>query len=530
MVRPVALACALCLLLMVGCTGHTTPGSGTAQPAVQASEDLIASHSLPPFPVDKAVSASFISEVFGKDSYDRSLNAIENGTALELYSGSNEISWGIWRFSPGMQVVSSVQVVLSVPAGSEVYIALADFAKNSWSFSGPVTAGQSMDLVDAKHRSPLGNVYIALVTAGGASATAQKFILTSAWDWSIVTVDEGSYGVAGAYSCLRIVWNRPAISYAGDEFSGLLRYVRANDDEGLSWGAPVEIGVFGWTRHTSMCLFVSEPGICYYYDDSPGVLKFVLAEEPHGDSWRAPVIVAEGPGSLQDVGLYASMARVDGYPSVAYYSAADPLGLYFVQCDDFYGVAWGDPVLLDPHQVAYTTLMQDPDDTVLVSYYAASEGQLRVIGKSESNPTWNPPQIIDAEGDVGQYASGALIGPMIAISYYDATNGDLKYTRYDLQHSEWPKLTLDSAGDVGQHTSLADINGVPAIAYYDVTNGDLKYIQANDASGSTWGEPVLVDSLGDVGLFTSLAEIDGRPAISYYDATNKNLKYAILAE
>lgn len=40
---------------------------------------------------------------------------------------------------------------------------------------------------------------------------------------------------------------------------------------------------------------------------------------------------------------------------------------------------------------------------------------------------------------------------------------------------------------VGQHSSQAVVAGNPAISYYDVTNGDLRFVRANDANGPVGG-------------------------------------------
>jgi len=87
-------------------------------------------------------------------------------------------------------------------------------------------------------------------------------------------------------------------------------------------------------------------------------------------------------------------------------------------------------------------------------------------------------------------------------------------------------ITLDGGTqtDVGRSTSHAIVDGKPAISYHDVSNGDLKYVRASDATGTTWGAPVIVDSSGRTGLFTSLVVISGIPAISYYDASNRDLR------
>ncbi len=385
----------------------------------------------------------------------------------------------------------------------------------------------------------------------------------TAWD-APVTLQ--SAGTIGQYTALTIVDGTPAISYY-DASNGDLQFLRATDASGTAWGTPVPLDSVGSVgQYTSLAIVNGNPAVSYY-DVSNGDLKHVRATDISGGAWGAPATVDSVNGV---VGLYTSLAIVNGNPAVSYYDshkqylkyvrASDaggtawgaPLslysvvrppslssltvvngnpaviypgavGLYYARATDVSGTAWGTPVQMDfPLQVGNVSLAI-VNGYPAISYANALSGDLRYVRATDASGTaWGTPVAL---GDTSDNTSLAVVNGNPAIGYYGS--GNLKYVRAtDAIGGSWaPPVTVDSTAGAGMNASLAIVNGNPAISYFDLSNGDLKYVRATDTSGTAWGAPVTLDSAGTVGKFTSLTIVNGSPAISYHDSSNGDLKY-----
>ena len=105
-----------------------------------------------------------------------------------------------------------------------------------------------------------------------------------------------------------------------------------------------------------------------------------------------------------------------------------------------------------------------------------------IVGRGSDSST---APTLDEPGTVGQYTSLTQNGSEhLAISYYDATNDDLKLwvddgfgsgTAGDELRNGCEIRTIDTAGDVGRDTSITtNAAGQLAVAYQDYTNRDLE--------------------------------------------------------
>jgi len=283
-----------------------------------------------------------------------------------------------------------------------------------------------------------------------------------------------------------------------------------------------------------------------YANQPPGTYTFALritdsAASQYTYVWPTPVTLGGWysltiDGAAANLGQMTSLRVVSGNPAISYYDVTNT-NLVFIRAADAVGLTWGAPQTIDgagANRGQYTSLAI-VNGNPAISYYSATGSELRYVRSAfaDGSGVWNSPAPVslDAPGVVGQYTSLAVVNGDPAISYYDATNTNLKYIRATTVDGTgaWnAALTLDGAApaiNVGQWTSLAVVNGNPAISYYDVSNTALRYIRATNASGTAWGGALTVDGAGgpNVGQYTSLAVIAGNPAISYYSVSGADL-------
>ena len=157
----------------------------------------------------------------------------------------------------------------------------------------------------------------------------------------------------GWYPSLQMVDGRPAVSLqmkfevpvAHAPPLGLY-YLRANDEQGRQWPTTlteVDLTIGGGPTSPdphSHSLVVTDtgPAIAYISSDEEE-LRFIRANDINGDSWGASEVLATGAGSV-------TATLLDGRPVVLYLSPAKTEA-HFIAANNASGTSWGFPVAIE---------------------------------------------------------------------------------------------------------------------------------------------------------------------------------------
>ncbi len=341
--------------------------------------------------------------------------------------------------------------------------------------------------------------------------------------WNEPEIVDGRKVDVGRYASAAVVNGHPAIAYF-DTTGRDLKYVRAENATGTSWGTPRILDYEGYVGALpSLAVINGNPAICYYDSDNSN-LKFVRANDADGTSWGTPITIDSKYGT----GNHNSLMVVNGNPAIAYNNWNDS-DLRYIRATDANGAGWGSPIVVDSAYEGRYISLAAVNGNPAISYYGSGGGDLRYVRATNADGSaWGIPTTIDSTGLTGWHTSMKVVDGKPAISYQYYSTYDLYYIRAnDADGATWPApVVVETMDAVGYYTSLHVVNGNPAISYYDETNDDLKYVRATNVEGSTWGAPVTVYSTESVGKYTSMAIADGNPVIAYFDSTEERLRFA----
>jgi hypothetical protein len=266
-----------------------------------------------------------------------------------------------------------------------------------------------------------------------------------------------------------------------------------------------------------------------------GDLKLVVCNDPTCSSTTITT-VDRGTYYTDDVGRYNSMVLDSkGFPVIAYYDQGN--GLMLAHCANATCTNKSIKKLTASVILSDISLVLDRNGLPVIAYTAvdfSNRGVLSLIRCTDNNcSAFKRPALIDAAQEVSLAISR---NDEPVMSYYNAKYGDLIVATCNKDCSTKRIQIVDSAGDVGQYNSLVlipvqDVRGQiterPFVSYYDATNGDLKTVYCGNIYCSSGNTFQTVDSEGDVGQYTSLKlASNGSPTISYYYTTYHGLRFA----
>lgn len=252
--------------------------------------------------------------------------------------------------------------------------------------------------------------------------------------------------------------------------------------------------------------------------DVLAALKLTVARTP-GSSSEQAIVGKNGNGN-------AIAVDAEGVTSYVYYDSAARTMKYATRNTLGQWSATQDIDDATPYQGYYVSLAIDPLGQPAVAYFDGTNGDLKFA--RYDGISWNV-QDVDSKNSVGLYPSLAFDRNGLAvITYYRKTTGDLKAAREQLDGS-FVLSNIDTHGDVGRSSAVAaDANGRLGVAYEDSGHGDVKY-GILTTRATAWATTV-IDSATKGASFISTAfnPADNAPWVSYYDSSPANLKVAHL--
>ena len=426
-----------------------------------------------------------------------------------------------------------VAQLLAEPTEGDAPLLVAFDASGSSDIDGPIVSYEwdwegdgvydhdSGSVAEVEHTYEIAQAYdprVRVTDEHNGTCTATVAVTAGSWHIFVAVDDTYSY-----YTDLEVVNEYPAVSYINYVLEELT-YVRATDPLGMTWGEPVTVddADYQWSySRASLAVVNGYPAIAHYSEDRE--LKYTRANDTNGDSWGSPFVLADvrtGVGDDHDL----SLAVIDDRPAITY-NGREPEGVVYLRALDADGDSWGSPIQVSLLYVQHTCSMAVVNGRPAISYWDRMDGYcLKYVRATDAEGnTWGSPIALECMS--AEKSSLAAVNGSPAISYtgYLGDTAVLKYVRaLDSNGNVWgAPLIVESEPEVGYWPTLVTIHGRPAISYA-ASSGDtcvLKYVQAADPDGTIWHSPMTVqlpESDQDGATYMSMANVNGHPGISYY--------------
>jgi len=334
------------------------------------------------------------------------------------------------------------------------------------------------------------------------------------------THSDGSDGKVGKYSSIAVDSNDVVhISYYqegnqyGDEY-GELKYASGSYE---SWSISEVSTGSGWPpsdrgKYSSIAIDSNNNPHISYFDATEGNLGY---RHHNGVEWD------DFPSccTSSDVhGLYTSIdLDSNNYPHISYYDATNGDLKYAVQKSSN---SWWANMLVDgADDIGYhSSLIIDSNQDVHISYQG-DDGDLKYATRpadAASEIPWTTSYLTSTGSDPQSTSIAVDSSGNVHISYYESFDFQgLKYATYD--GNSWTTTEVDGGDaqvgptNVGFDSSLAlDSSGGVHISYYDFTNGNLKYATPSS------------DNFNPIPSFSIIDRLEYRGQIEVHEDSPKN--------
>jgi len=291
-------------------------------------------------------------------------------------AANSRYNWVVMKIVSGNPALVYKGDSASVPGETTWhFVRAADADGSTW--GTPVEISTDTDLYSPSMAIVDGNPAVVFQWDDWPDCELQYFRATdangSAWGSAVVVVASTDSQSIYDGNALMVADGNPAIIYR-DDTNDDVRYVRATDTAGSTWGAPLPIITEDDPSDDIRRLFpgivAGNPATVYEYRDDSSTdevkedICYIRATDAAGSTWGTPVTVAAN-WDISDTG---NLAIINGYPAFCF-EADDYDAPAYCRALDATGSSWGPIELVDGWWTNYDdTCLAEVDGHPAVAY------------------------------------------------------------------------------------------------------------------------------------------------------------------